>query len=68
MTYITTENSITFIVDGEMFVCTSDDYRYEKIKSALEEGNEKKAKTIYNSMVVNSAKRLLNGIRRGVEE
>lgn len=64
MTYVTTEKSITFIINGEMYVCNSDDERYDKLKSLIEGGTEKEVLEVYNSKLRNRAKRLLNGLKR----
>ena len=67
MTFVTTEKAITFIIEGDMYVCSSDDDRYDRLKKALEDGDEKKALRIYDSRLTNKAKDLLNGLKRGVE-
>lgn len=63
MTYIVTENSLTFVANGKTYFVLNSSEEYSKLKKALESGcDEEKALNIYNERFVRDAKKLLEKV------
>lgn len=67
MIYTIGEKSLNFILDGEVYFCSSDDERFETIKQMLiSEKGEEEIKVFYYKRFIQDAKAILNGDKNGV--
>jgi hypothetical protein len=65
MNYVVTEDSITVVLEGNIYTVYKYDDTYSELKQALESGkNESKIKDIYYKRYVDSAKSLLGEIAK----
>lgn len=63
MTYIKTEDSISFLIEGEIYMVTKDDDRYNKLSKALDGGGDEEVlRSIYYEQFVKDAKSLLSSL------
>lgn len=62
-TYIKTEDSLSFLMNGEIYMVTKDDDRYKELSKALEsEKDDETLKEIYYRRFVKDAKSLLSSL------
>lgn len=61
--YVTTEDSISFLIEGEVYMVTKDDDRYTELSKALEDGkDEETLREIYYQQFIKDAKELLSSL------
>lgn len=65
MNYVVTEDSISFVLEGNIYTVYKYDDAYSELKQALESGgNESRIKSIYYKRYIDSAKSLLGEIAK----
>lgn len=63
MKYVISENSSTFIINGEVYMVTKDDERFYALNKALKDDkNEEYIKKIYYDKYIKDAKKILDNL------